>query len=196
MGTDVQNTVERVFFRTARGLSESKAGVYRFEIESMIPSALNRLGDRVADSPDFATMQKTFSVSVAGGLGSLASDCVVRTVAPPRGYVRVNGVAAQWLPSFEDLELGGRPTDWLYYTVRGASAVGGGIYIYSGLGVAQTVTASVVANAYPSESAGAFVGLPTQFQDDLVAILVSMVQEKMGMADQVPPSTGVTANAG
>lgn len=196
MGTDVQNTVERVFFRTAKGLSESKAGVYRFEIESMIPSALNRLGDRVADSPDFATMQKVFTVPVAGGLGALASDCVVRTVAPPRGFVRVNNVAAQWLPSFEDLELGGRPTDWLYYTIRGSSAVGGGLYIYSGAGVAQSVTASVTANAYPSESAGAFVGLPSQFQDDLVAILVSMVQEKMGMPDQVPPSTGVDANAG
>ena len=191
MGTDVQNTVEKVFYRTARGLSESKAGIYRFAIESMISNALNRLGDKMADSPDFATMQKQFTVSVSSGVGALASDCVVRTVAPPRGLVRVAGTAAQWLPSIEDLELGGRPTDWVYYTVRGGSSQGGAIHVFDGNGTAQSVTATVTANAYPSDSAGTFVGLPTQFQDDLIAILVAMVQEKMGMPDQVPPGSAI-----
>jgi len=193
MGTDVQNVVERVFYRTARGLSESKAGVYRFEIESMVDTALNRLGDKIADSPDFATMQKNFTVSVSSGVGALASDCVVRTVPPPRGLVRISGAAAMWLPSIEDLELGGRPTDWLYFTVRGGSSQGGAIHVYSGDGVAQTATATVIANAYPSQAAGTFSGLPTQFQDDLVSILVAMVQEKFGMPDQVPQGASIPA---
>lgn len=192
MGTDVQNTVEKVFYRVAKGLSESKAGIYRFEIESMIDSALNRLGDKTADSADYAVLQKTFNVNLSSGVGQLATDCVVRTVAPPRGSVLVAGQSfrCQWLGAIEDLEIGGRPTDFLYYTVRGST--NGAIYIYDGNGTPSTAaTCSVIANYYPLQSAGTFSTLPVQLQDDLIAILVGMCQEKMGALDQVPPGTPI-----
>lgn len=198
MGTNVQDTVEKVFYRVAKGLSESKAGIYRFEIESMLDNALNRLGDKTADSADYAVLQKTFAVSLTSGVGALATDCVVRTVSPPRGSVLITGQSfrCQWLPSIEDLELGGRPTDFLYYTVRGST--NGAIYVYDGNGTPTTgTTSSVIANYYPVQAAGTFTNLPVQLQDDLIAILVAMCQEKMGALDQVPPGTpiGGMANA-
>lgn len=198
MATDFEIVVERAYYRVEPMVSSAKQRINRFEIESMVQNALNRLADRIAEGPDYQILQKTFNIAQDATTGTYLcpSDMIVRTIVP-HGNVKPTGdiFSAAFLPDVQDLEMGGRPTDWKYYTVRShsssASGGGGAILLYKGDGsVANVANIDVRANYYPSTSGGAFTGLPTQLQDDLVDILVAMCEEKMGALNATPTAPG------
>lgn len=191
MPTDVQKLVEKVYLRVVPMLSAERASLYRFEIESMVDDALNILGDRVAESPDFMLLQKTFTVALTSGAGSFADDSVIPRTIPRQGNVTATGTSysLQFLPSIQDLELGGRPQGFLYYTIRGDTQ-GGAIYVYDYAGSPTSVGSCVIrANYYPKQSAGALTAVPTELQDELVEILVNMCKEKLGVAPDAVQAT-------
>lgn len=192
MATDVEDIVERAYFRVVPTLSKNNRSLFRLEIESMVDAALTRIGDNVADGPDFPVLQKLFSgITVSGGAAALPDALVSRSIFS-KGTVLAAGDTffAQFLPSLQDLQLGGRPADFHYYTIRG-NAKDGTLFLYNGDGTVSTAASVTIrANYYPAQSAGSLSDLPSQLKEDLIDILVGFCKEKVGTTDAVTRQAG------
>jgi hypothetical protein len=105
MAINLANYVQSVWYRLSQGKAEQDIGIYRAAIEQSLDSALERLAQNVADSPNVASrsdLQKSFSLTVSSG--EVAVDSTMVTSALPSAYITLSGVTepCAYVPNLQD----------------------------------------------------------------------------------------------
>jgi len=59
LGLSVEQLVEYVFIEAFPGQSEQMKGLYRFEVEAMVPTVMAEIGQMIAKSQDYQTLQRS-----------------------------------------------------------------------------------------------------------------------------------------
>ncbi len=59
MGLSIEQLVETVFIEAFPGQSEQMKGLYRFEVEAMVPTVMAEIGQMIAKSQDYQTLQRS-----------------------------------------------------------------------------------------------------------------------------------------
>ena len=181
MAIDLNNYVEKVFQRIAKGKPSATVGHYRSAVESTVDAALKIMADAVADSPDpvkRALLQKDFSYTLSGGEAVLSTNpSLITNTIPSVGYVTLAGVTQplQWLPFRLDLDFPPPISEYTYYTI-----IDNKIVVRSSSGAIPSGTALTVhANYIPT-----LAEVPDELtDDDLVTI---GLQIAMGLDAQPP----------
>ena len=66
--------VEAVYYRLSKGKSQPDAGIWRAAIAAKIHLAERQLAEKVAESPDYSYLTKDYTVAIASGTASLATE--------------------------------------------------------------------------------------------------------------------------
>lgn len=115
---------DTVWYRISKGKPQPEIGLYRVAVESVLSSALQRLGNRVAADPKLCvTFQSEYPLVLASGeisLIGLSPTLLLSKEARKQWRVTMTDIRfpLQFLPNRRDVDNPPRTDDYYFYTVH------------------------------------------------------------------------------